>query len=265
MSDSRFSDLQTRVISGVLMALVGFVAVWVGGTVFAILAVILAGLMAWELYKMMYADAPDGRAEAMGIVAAIVVSVMTWKLSGWFALGALVLSAVLIGWRAPRDRGIFMAYLALALVAAHGLIVLRGVFGLPFVLWLILVVVASDVAGYFAGRVFGGPKFWPKVSPKKTWSGTVAGWFLAGCVGAVFATFTPQGWLLVPLSMLLAFAGQMGDIAESAIKRRVGVKDSSNLIPGHGGVLDRLDALIAVAALAYVLSFFGVFSPVGAG
>ena len=149
---------------------------------------------------------------------------------------------------------------ALILWAAHGLILLRGSYGLTFVLWLVSVVIASDVAGYFAGRVLGGPKFWPRVSPKKTWSGTVAGWVLAALVGAAFAFWGGMPWLVVPVSAVLAFAGQMGDIAESAIKRHVGVKDSSNLIPGHGGVLDRFDAMIAVAALALVLAYLGAFA-----
>jgi phosphatidate cytidylyltransferase len=116
----------------------------------------------------------------------------------------------------------------------------------------VLVVVVTDVAGYFAGRMIGGPKFWPAVSPKKTWSGTVAGWIGAArggralCAGAA-------GRDLPGFLSLVAFAGQMGDIAESALKRRAGVKDSSHLIPGHGGLLDRFDALIGAALLALML------------
>jgi phosphatidate cytidylyltransferase len=114
----------------------------------------------------------------------------------------------------------------------------------------VAVVVASDVLGYFAGRMLGGPKFWPQISPKKTWSGTVAGWIGAALVGGVTAQALGASWLLVPISALVAFAGQLGDIAESWVKRRCGVKDASTLIPGHGGVLDRFDALIgAIVAL----------------
>lgn len=152
--------------------------------------------------------------------------------------------------RVPRDRVIFGAYLALVMVAAHGLIVIRNLpgSGVVLVLGIMLIVIASDAGGYFGGRLIGGPKFWPQVSPKKTWSGTVTGWVLAALVGGAFAEPLGAGTKVVALSVLLAFAGQMGDIAESAIKRRYGVKDSSNLIPGHGGMLDRFDALIAVAA-----------------
>ena len=113
--------------------------------------------------------------------------------------------------------------------------------------WLVLVVIATDVAGYFAGRFIGGPKFWPRVSPKKTWSGTLGGWFAAMLIGLVFLTFTNAGKDLPWISMLLSLASQMGDVAESAIKRRMGVKDSSSLLPGHGGLLDRFDGLLGAA------------------
>jgi phosphatidate cytidylyltransferase len=109
------------------------------------------------------------------------------------------------------------------------------------------------VAGYFAGRILGGPKFWPKVSPKKTWSGTIAGWVGAALVGLAFWAAGLGEAALIWVSPLVGFAGQMGDIAESAIKRRAGVKDSSNLIPGHGGLMDRFDALAFAAILAVIL------------
>jgi phosphatidate cytidylyltransferase len=112
---------------------------------------------------------------------------------------------------------------------------------------MVLVVVVTDIAGYFAGRIIGGPKFWPAVSPKKTWSGTVAGWLSAAVVGLIFLAISTAGIDLIWISSVLAFASQLGDIAESAIKRRAGVKDSSNLIPGHGGLMDRFDGLLGAA------------------
>ena len=258
MSD--FSDLRARVTSGVVLAVVGLGAVWLGGPGFAALALALAGLMGWELHRMLVPDAPDGRAEATGVVAAVLVGVFTFWQAGWIVLAGLALGAAVMAVRMPRDRVLFGLYFTLILWAAHALIVLRAGFGLTFVLWLLLIVIASDVAGYFAGRILGGPKFWPRVSPKKTWSGTAAGWLLAGVVGFAFMDALGTGWVIVPVSAVLAFAGQMGDIAESAIKRHRGVKDSSHLIPGHGGFLDRFDAMIAVAALALVLAYLGVFA-----
>ncbi|WP_417597201.1 phosphatidate cytidylyltransferase [Pararhodobacter oceanensis] len=260
MSGASFSDLRARFLSALVMIAIGATAIFLGGVVFAVLAVVLSGLMGWELYRMMQPEAPEGRAEAHGLAAAILVAVFTYTLGGFLSLAALVLGAVLLAIRMPRDRQIFGAYMLLILLAGHGLILLREGYGLVFVLWLVSIVIASDVAGYFAGRIFGGPKFWPKVSPKKTWSGTVAGWICALAVGAGFAAWQGWAWTVIPASAVLALAGQLGDIAESAIKRRMGVKDSSNLIPGHGGVLDRFDALIAVSALALVLALAGAFA-----
>jgi phosphatidate cytidylyltransferase len=147
-------------------------------------------------------------------------------------------------------------------VAGHGLFVLRDEQGTAAMLWLLGVVIVSDVMGYFAGRILGGPKFWPAISPKKTWSGTVAGWIGAAALGFGFAAFGYGSYWLVVLSPLVALAGQMGDIAESWLKRRVGAKDSSNLIPGHGGVLDRFDALTGAMVLVMILTRF-VELPIG--
>jgi phosphatidate cytidylyltransferase len=116
------------------------------------------------------------------------------------------------------------------------------------------VVIVTDVFGYFAGRTFGGPKFWPSISPKKTWSGTSVGWVGAGIVGFVFTLFTNAGLSIIVISMVLSFASQMGDIAESALKRRMKVKDSSTLIPGHGGLFDRFDALLGAALFMLIIT-----------
>ncbi len=111
------------------------------------------------------------------------------------------------------------------------------------------------MAGYFAGRLLGGPKFWPRISPKKTWSGTLAGWALAAAVGWGMARHAgiDAAPLLAALSAVTAFAAQMGDIGESWIKRRMGVKDSSGLLPGHGGVMDRFDGMTGASVFLYLL------------
>ena len=258
MSD--FSDLRARTLSALAMIAVGGLALWLGGGAMVALALVLAALMGWELHRLMAPDAAQGRAEGAGLAAALLVAVFTLWQSGLVSLAGLALGAAVLAWNMPRQRLIFGLYLLMAMMAAHGLVVLRAGFGLAFVLWIVGIVVVSDIAGYFAGRLIGGPKFWPRVSPKKTWSGTVAGWIGAAFLGAGFAGALGLSWLIVPLSVVLSFAGQMGDIAESAIKRRAGVKDSSALIPGHGGVLDRFDAMIAVASLAWLMALAGLFS-----
>jgi phosphatidate cytidylyltransferase len=130
----------------------------------------------------------------------------------------------------------------------------RADYGFTWILWLMSVVIVTDIFGYFAGKAFGGPKFWPKISPKKTWSGTAAGWIGAALVGFIFTLFTDAGLWIIFISIVLSFAGQMGDIAESALKRRMGVKDSSTLIPGHGGLFDRFDALLGAALFLIIVA-----------
>lgn len=246
----RWSDLRTRILSAIVMALVGAVEIWLGGTAFAALVIVLTGVMIWELAGM---TAPWQQVSPMGLalVAAVSVAlalVLRSELAGLF----LILPTLVLVLTPRRDRRLAGAYGLAILLAGYGLVTLREAGGTTAILWLVAVVVASDVLGYFAGRILGGPKFWPAVSPKKTWSGTVAGWIGAALVGLCFAQ-AGSSWLLVPLSAVVALAGQMGDIAESWVKRRAGVKDASNLIPGHGGVLDRFDALIGAVVAVMVL------------
>lgn len=236
------------------MAGLGAGAIWLGGPVFVGLVCVLSGLMVWELTRMLDANALFGKAEAAGFTAAVVLAVFTWRFDGAVLLGLTLLVAVLMAWRCPKDRMVAGEYITLILFAGLGLIALRGEYGALWVLWLVALVVGSDVAGYFAGRVFGGPKLWPRVSPKKTWSGTVAGWLVAVAIALAFMPLLGAGAGLVFASVVIAMAGQAGDIAESAIKRHAAVKDSSNLIPGHGGVMDRFDALIAAAVVVFALS-----------
>ncbi|MBR3371764.1 MAG: phosphatidate cytidylyltransferase [Rhodobacteraceae bacterium] len=260
MSGASFSDLRARALSGLAMAVIGIGAVWAGGFAFELLVYALTGAMVWELTRMLDPDAPFGKAEGAGLTAAAALWVFSAKLAGGWLLGAVALSIVLLAWRFPKDRAIAAAYLALILFAGLGLILLRNVYGWDWVLWLVLLVIGSDVAGYFAGRILGGAKLWPRVSPKKTWSGTVAGWVVAVMIGWGFMGILGAGAGLVVVSVLVAMAGQAGDIAESAIKRHAGVKDSSNLIPGHGGVMDRFDAMIAAALMVLLMTETGVMA-----
>lgn len=247
----RWGDLAPRVLSAIVMLAVGGGAIWAGGAVFAVLAVVCSGLMMWELARMTRGEGRDASV-LLGLLAAAVLALNLFAPQPWAI--PLFLLPVLAGVVTPRrDAAVFAACALAILATGWALVALRQGEGLVPVLWLLAVVVVSDVAGYFAGRIFGGPKFWPKVSPKKTWSGTVAGWIGAALVGAAFWAAGQGSAALVWVSPLVGFAGQMGDIAESAIKRRAGVKDSSALIPGHGGLLDRFDALAFAAILTAVL------------
>ena len=254
---SSFGDLRARVISGAAMAAVGVAAVWAGGLVFAALVAVLCGLMVWELACMLAPEAERHRTLGAGLVAGAGLLAAALWLSGPMQVLALLILVAMLAYALGPERRLAAPYLALILLAGLGLVILRAGYGWDWVLWLVLVVVGSDVAGYFAGRVIGGPKLWPRVSPKKTWSGTVAGWVLAALIGWVFMGILDASVGLILASVLVGMAGQAGDIAESAIKRHAGVKDSSNLIPGHGGVMDRFDAMIAAAVIVLILAVTG--------
>lgn len=252
----RWADLGVRVVSGLILAGLGAVSVRIGGGFFLAMTILIFALMAWELAAM-----TDGQGQGtlgplarpalrLAIAGLAALGILLAELSGPGALG-LVLAPLAMALSPRGDRRLMAAYMLLVLVAAKGFIALDHRAAI-IVVWLVCIVVASDVFGYFAGRMLGGPKFWPTISPKKTWSGTVAGWLGTALVGAGFAWWQGGGWGLVAISPLVGFAGQMGDLIESAIKRRAGVKDASRLIPGHGGVLDRFDALIG-AVLAVML------------
>jgi len=255
-ADAKWGDLLPRIVSAALLVAICGVEIYLGGLPFSILVWLACGLMTWELARMFEARA----AVALGILGAFVLALLEYlpQMVGSHALSLpLAAAAVLVGiGQVPRDKWIYGLFAAWILVGCFAFLVLRHEAGLEWILWLVAVVVISDIMGYFAGRSFGGPKFWPRVSPKKTWSGTVAGW-----IGAAFVGLAMSGllggeaalWLTALLSAATAFAGQMGDIAESAVKRRVGIKDSSALIPGHGGLLDRFDAMLGAAAFVFVL------------
>lgn len=250
----RWSDLAARVASGAVMVVVGFAAVWIGGVVFNAFVAILCAVMVWELARML---TPENRQIALQLGALSGVAVfLSGILPGLFVLPVLVAPALVGVSQLSRHRVLFAVYATMILLAGFGLISVRSDLGLVWMLWLVLVVVVTDIAGYFAGRMIGGPKFWPRFSPKKTWSGTAAGWIGAGIVGAIFASSTGTGPGLIAVSVAVSFASQMGDIGESAIKRRIGVKDSSNLIPGHGGVLDRFDGMLGAAVFLVVFGQF---------
>ena len=250
----RWPDLRTRALSAAAMLVLGGIAGWAGGGVFFALCLCVSGLMHWELGRMAAVRWPP-------VAGLIGVLAMASVLLGpdWLAIGGPAVAVAVIYLMATRLAGPVAVYAALIVAAGASLVALRDTLGGEAVLWLVLVVIASDMAGYFAGRTLGGPLFWPAISPKKTWSGTVAGWLAAGLVGLGFVVLAGAGWGLVILSPFVALAGQLGDITESWFKRRTGRKDSSSLIPGHGGVLDRFDALVfAAAGVGAVVALGGV-------
>ncbi len=241
----KWDDLKARVLTAIAMVVVGGLALWAGGLWFLALLVLAVTLMLWELGRML--NAPQ---RVLVLVLADIGGLALLALAmgfgvPWYVLLALapVLGAIML----HEHRLVYLCYGVIIMGGAAAMQMLRQDLGLGWILWLVVVVVVTDIAGYFVGRIVGGPKFWPRVSPRKTWSGTAGGWVAAALVGAAFSGALGAGPVLVALSIGLSFASQLGDIAESAIKRLSGVKDSSNLLPGHGGLLDRFDGMLGAA------------------
>lgn len=219
------SDLGVRSASAVVMVALTGAALWLGGYVWALCVAMVAAGVLWEWARLLPGVA--GSALARGI----------WLVAGAIYIGVAALTLGILGFsRTPA--------LALLLAAVLG-------------------VIATDVGAYFAGRTFGGPKIAPAISPSKTWSGMIGGMIAAGVTLNILVwNFYPHalsmGWpRFAAVGAGLAIVAQTGDFFESWMKRRAGVKDSGHLIPGHGGLFDRLDGLLAVLFVVGIIAGIG--------
>lgn len=264
------ADLGIRAVAGVVMAALAALVIMLGGWYFAAVMMIMLILAAREWATLTMTDSRQ-RYAVLGVVllpllvmALVQLAVLVAPNAGLTlisgAVGAilLLLSAFLIrrvgDWPQRLWAIVGIVYLGVPAVAFLALRELDR--GMELVFWLVLVVVATDVMAYLTGRTVGGPKLAPKISPGKTWSGLCGGVLGAVLVGAAAGGLADWGWLQGGFfAAILALAAQSGDLFESSIKRRAGVKDSGHLIPGHGGLLDRLDGyLFAAPALAMLVA-----------
>ncbi|WP_319004840.1 phosphatidate cytidylyltransferase [Microvirga lenta] len=254
-------ELTTRIASAVVLIPLALVAAYMGGWAFALfwLAAGIAMMIEWtnmtrtEPLRLVQAVFGTG----LVVLTALLLADAGFVPSALAGLGFLVAGTLL----AKGPTGKLWAASAFAYAAVIVLVppIVRehpnlGLIGL---LWMFAVVWATDIAAYFTGRALGGPKLWPAVSPKKTWSG-FGGGLVAGTLAGLLVAWGSQRLGLMPpfslrntiiLSMIASVASQLGDLGESALKRHCDVKDSSHLIPGHGGVMDRLDGFWAVSLL----------------
>lgn len=258
---SRFADLGIRTLSGAAVAAFTFGLLWVGGIPFALLVGALAAVIAWEWRGITAAGEAALPFAVLGAVPVALLPVLgtEWALA---AVGALALLAGGLDLAAGRRSAAPWACLGLGLVGVStvAFVSLRQTepFGLETAFWVALVVVLTDIGGYFAGRLFGGPLLWPSVSPKKTWAGLAGGMGLAFFGGGLFSWATTGTYFyeVCTVSAIAAILAQAGDLAESALKRRFGVKDAGRLIPGHGGALDRFDGFMAASLVAAAVTFW---------
>ncbi|MEL7150012.1 MAG: phosphatidate cytidylyltransferase [Pseudomonadota bacterium] len=257
-TSGKWGDLSQRLLSGGLAAALGLWLMWIGGVPFKFLVSAIVGIMVWEVARMVGAAR---LAVPLGALSAVIMVALAVLPTG-LVLPLVFLPALIGVARLEVYRVRFAVFSTAILIAGLGLFVLREEFGFLWMLWLALVVIVSDVLGYFAGRVIGGPKFWPKVSPKKTWSGTLAGWLGAALIGLIYMLNGTAGVEIIGISVAIAIAGQMGDVAESALKRTVGIKDSSSILPGHGGMFDRFDSMLGASLFLLIVGQIIDFPPV---
>lgn len=252
---SRVGDLRQRVVSAVVMLAIAAAGLFSGPEIFEMMVAVAGAVLAWEWTRLVGA----GRFGVTGIAVAVVVlaaGAAAARGRPEFGMGlslagaGLVLALASLGGRDNRRwHAVGPIYIGIPVVA---LIWLRGheQAGLAAILWLLATVWATDTGAYFAGRLIGGPKLAPRFSPNKTWAGLFGAMAAAAAVGWAAGAIVPDGPPGLALALtgaVLAVVAQAGDLLESWIKRCFGAKDSSALIPGHGGLFDRVDGLLTAA------------------
>jgi phosphatidate cytidylyltransferase len=248
----RPSDLALRTVVGLAMVAVAIAALWFGDIVFWILCSVLGLFMMAEWADLDGASSSQKRLAQFALSVPLAIMAPMAAGPDFFALGLIAAAAffiVIVQRRSTLALGAI--YVGLPILAL--LLIRKQEEGIVFTFWALALVWVCDIGAYFSGRAIGGPKLAPAISPNKTWAGLAGGVLLAGAFGAAMHVFYGLPWRLTLATPVLAIVAQSGDLFESWLKRRAGVKDSGNLLPGHGGILDRLDGLVPVAPLAALL------------
>lgn len=251
------SEMTTRLLSALIMAALALGSVLVSIWTFVALVIAAGVAVSWEWGRLIRQAGFDAIAVLQSAAVTVVAVGVALSRPG-LALIAAALALAGTGFLGFSSATLVWSLLGIAysVLPAWSMVWLRSdlTVGATALLYLLVVAWTTDTASYAGGRLIGGPKLAPRISPQKTWSGLLAGILTPALVGYGFALFLKDtsAWRLALVSMVIASACQVGDLSESAIKRRFGTKDMSNLIPGHGGLLDRIDGLL-IAAIAAAL------------
>ena len=255
LQNLKFNDLYTRLISAIILIIVASLCISLGIFSYSLLLLFLSVVIFYEISTLF------GYAEKIWNIILLIILVIicfgaflfydfVWE----YVL--LIIPVIFLSFYSTTNKTLSFFTGIIVILALMTYFELKVHFGNYVIIWLIFCVAASDIAGYFFGRLIGGPKIWISISPNKTWSGTIAGWVAASFVGFIFMICNSLNIQIVLLSLIVAIFAQAGDFYESWLKRRVGKKDSSILIPGHGGFLDRFDGLIGGAIAVKLYIFF---------
>ncbi len=252
------SNLFKRTVTALILAPVVIGCIFLEFPYYNLLVLVAGAMVSWEWSNMCSKEKSAIYATIYTISMATAVLLQSWF--GIFLMSVLCMLAVLVKARKEDHKWLLLLgvpYISLGIGSLMWLMIVSS----PItVLWLLLVVWGVDIGGYFVGTSIRGPKLAPKISPNKTWAGLFGGMMFAAAISGSYAYGI--GWeeytTITIIAIILAVAEQIGDLIESAIKRRVGVKDSGDIIPGHGGVFDRIDGLIFTAPLLFM--FIYIFS-----
>ena len=267
------SNLFLRIVSALILAPIVLAAICYGDMAYEVLMAVMGALMAWEWSKML---SGKSYVSVSLTLMACMIAFLTKEIDPVWLLGVIAFFALFLYFKTGRNLllsfGAF--YIGLPLLSMMYIAYFSDSgdlhYSYEYILWVLFVVWATDVGGYIVGKSIGGPKLCPKISPNKTWAGLLGGMLFSAVITYLFvvtlnhyydATLSMKYFVLS--SVVLAFISQAGDIFESKIKRYLNIKDSSNLIPGHGGIFDRIDGLLFAApavALVILLYDLGMFS-----
>ena len=264
------NNLALRVLSAVVLAPLALFAAYLGGWPFALFWGAAALAVLWEWITLVAGPAYRLMFSSCG-AAIVIAGFVAWLGRPVAALLMVGLGAFAAAVFAPPERRLWVSIgvgYGGAMLLAPMFLRADSIYGFVVIVLLFAIVWTTDIVGYFAGRAFGGPKLLPSVSPKKTWSGAIA-----GAAGAVIAALLVVGLVgsfnslaIIIIALVLSVLAQFGDLFESWVKRQFGAKDSSHLIPGHGGVMDRLDGFWAAAFAACLIGLLrGGFDGPGRG
>lgn len=250
------ASLKSRIISALILAPLVLGAIYIGSPVYDLLILAAVVIMAWEWRRL----CADQRFDGTGIVLALAVAGATiltsfghvWPATLLVVSGAVIVAFMIVGAAGKSSIWTISGVLAVGMTGIS-LILIRQIGGDWLItLWFLMAIWATDICAFFVGRTIGGPKLAPKISPGKTWSGLIGGVIGAASWSALWALWTgaDQAGTLALLGAVIAIFAQLGDLGVSRVKRRYGVKDTGTLIPGHGGLLDRVDGFIGAAPVA---------------
>ena len=255
---SDFYDLRTRIFSGLLFGLLSFISLFHGGIFASLFLAVCLSVLSWEVFNI-FASGRIGSNPLMYLILAILFFVPIFNYYNFYALPMLSCCAIASFVVLERNflKMICILYIGVSILIFQEILIIDDTMSnLKHLLFVVAIVIASDVGGYFFGRSFGGPKIYRSISPNKTWTGSVGGVVLAIIVSIIVVPFLNYSLIIIiTLAFILAISAQAGDFFQSWLKRKYKVKDSGFLLPGHGGFFDRLDGILAAIPVYYGLLY----------